>query len=177
VKNAIQNLSFDDAVHGLLAGDFSRLAPLFENTRGSPSQIIEWHQAGLFANEPRALDEALTCACFNGCTDVITYLLETGVKPSGGQSTGLNALHWAANRGQREAIRILLRHNAPLEVFNSYGGTVLGCAVWSAIHEPRPHQVEIIEELLKAGANVVAAEYPTGNERVDTLLRSYGAGR
>jgi len=38
--------------------------------------------------------------------------------------------------------------------------------VWSAIHEPRPTRVEIIEALLRAGAGVEAVCYPTGAEAI-----------
>jgi hypothetical protein len=69
----------------------------------------------------------------------------------------------------------LLEKQPALEVRNMCGGTVLGGTVWSAIHEPRPAHVEIIEELLRAGARVDAVGYPTGAEAIDRLLEQYGA--
>jgi len=99
------------------------------------------------------------------------YLLAQGVDPAGGAATGLNAFHWAANRGQLEAVRLLIDAKAPLETRNSYGGTVLSGTVWAAFHEPRSTHLHIIEELLRAGARVDAVDYPTGNERIDVLLR------
>jgi hypothetical protein len=74
-----------------------------------------------------------------------------------------------------EAVRLLLRHQTPLETRSMYGGTVLGTAVWAAIHEPRGNQLQIIEALLNAGARVDEAEYPTGNPQIDELLRLHGA--
>ena len=168
------DMSFEEAVKGLMAGDFSRLAPLFQPPPdGSPALIIKWFDAGLFANQPKAAEEAFTCACFNGCTDAVEYFLARGVNPSGGINTGLNAFHCAANRGQLKTVEILLRNKSPLETLNAYGGTVLGCAVWSAVHEPKPDHLRIIEALLKAGARIEAAEYPSGDERVDEILRRY----
>lgn len=165
-------MPFSEAVAGLLAGDFSRLAPLFARAAdGSPSPIVRWHQAGLFQMEPDALKEAFTCACFNGCVEVAEHLLAHGMEPAGGMATGLNAFHWAANRGQLEVVRLLLRHKAPLETRNSFGGTVLGCAVWSAVHEPRPDHFPIIEALVDGGAAVKEATCPSGDESVDALLR------
>ena len=140
-------MTFPEAVQGLLHGDFSRLEPLFRS-----GAIMAWHGQGRFADQPAALAEALTCACFNGCVDVAEVLLAHGVDPAGGAATGLDALHWAANRGQLEAVRLLLRHNAPLDTRSMYGGTVLDTAQWSAIHEPRPDHARIIEELIAAGA-------------------------
>lgn len=167
-------LSFEEVVKGLIAGDFSRLTPLFElPPDGSPCPIIRWFDQGLFADEAMALEEAFSCACFNGHAQVVEHLLEKGVDPNGGMNTGLNAFHWAANRGQKNIVDTLLRHKTQLETRNANGGTVLGCAVWSAIHEPKPDHLPIIEALLRAGADVSEAEYPTGDERVDDILRRY----
>jgi ankyrin repeat protein len=140
-------MDFEEAIEGLRRGDFSRLDPLFAH-----GTIIQWYEAGRFRDEPIALLEALSCACFNGRIAVAEYLLNHGVNPSGGNGTGLDAFHWAANRGQLEAVRLLIRHKAPLETRSMYDGTVLGTALWSARNEPRPDHPQIIEELLKAGA-------------------------
>jgi ankyrin repeat protein len=168
---------FRDAVRGLIAGDFSRLASLFmdpANPGQRHCQIIEWFEADLFANEPKALDEALTCACFNGRAEVVDYLLTHGVKPEAGCNTGLNGFHWAANRGQLDVVLLLIRCGASVETRSMYGGTVLGTAVWSAINEPRSDHIRIIEALIKAGARVDDVGYPSGNERIDEVFRRLG---
>jgi hypothetical protein len=169
---------FEAAVAGLRHGDFTASAPLFANhTPSRPCSILRWLQAGRFGAAPDALQEAFTCACFLGETDVVRALLAHGLDPQGGSATGLNALHWASNRGQLETVRLLLERHPPLEVRNMYGGTVLGGTIWSAIHEPRPAHGDIIEELLRAGARLDAVLFPTGAEPVDRILRQYGAGR
>ena len=56
-----------------------------------------------------------------------------------------------------------------------YGGNVLDTAVWSAINEPRPNHMQIIEELLQAGARLEDEEWPTGHEQIDTILKRHGA--
>ena len=170
-----ENPTFEETVQGLLAGDFSHLAPLFEGAGGSPCPIIQWHEAGRFADEPQALDEAFTCACFNGCVEVAEYLLARGVLLSGGAGTGLNAFHWAANRGQLEIVKLLIRHHAPLESRNSHGGTVLGGTIWAAMHETKATHPEIVEALLEAGAKVGEAEFPSGDSQIDAIFRRYGA--
>jgi ankyrin repeat protein len=171
---------FRGAVEGLRAGDFTRLGPLFSaDSSGAASAcaIVEWVEAGRFDDDAAALAEALTCACFLGRTSVAEYLLGRGVRPSGGAGTGLDALHWAANRGQVDAVRLLIAHAAPVETRSMYGGTVLGTAVWAAINEPRGEQLAVIEALLEAGAEVEEAGYPTGNDEVDDVLRRHGALR
>ena len=169
--------AFEDALAGLRRGDFSRLDPLFQSESGSPSQIVEWVNQGHFSGHDQELAEALTCACFNGRTEVAEYLLRRGIPPSGGVGTGLNAIHWAANRGQLEAVRLLLRHKVSLESRSMYDGTALGTAVWAAINEPRADHLAIIGELLAAGARVKDAGYPTESDDIDALLRRYGASR
>lgn len=166
--------AFADALEGLQQGDFSRLEPLFDEHAGSGrARIVAWLEEGRFRDQPAALAEALTCASFLGRTRVVEYLLSQGVDAAGGAGTGLNALHWAANRGQLEAVRLLIRAKAPLETRSMYGGTALGTVVWAAVHEPRGEQQRIIEELLDAGADPEQADYPTGHEQIDALLRRH----
>lgn len=168
--------AFRDAVEGLLRGDFSRLEPLFEDeARSRQCPILQWYRQGYFDGEREALNEALTCACFLGKTAVAKYLLDQGCDAAAGARTGSNAFHWAADRGQLETVELLIERKAPLEIKNMYGGTVLGFAVWSAIHETRPDHMAIIEALIKGGAQLDAAGYPTGDERIDALLRLHGA--
>ncbi len=165
---------FQDAIQGLKAGDFSRLDPLFRDSSLEANhrcRVIEWVEQGRFVDEPVALQEALTCACFLGCTEVVEYLLAYGVDPLAGTGTGLDGLHWAANRGQLEIVKLFIRRQASLETRSMYGGTVLGTTVWAAIHEPKADHLQIIEALIKAGARLDEAGYPTGNERVDEVLR------
>ena len=172
------DLFFRDAVRGLERGDFSRLEPLFvedSSHNRRPSRFVAWYEKGYFDNEPKALAEALTCSCFLGRTSVAEFLLTEGVDPAEGNSTGLSAFHWAANRGNLDTVKLLIERKAPLELVNMYGGTVLGCAVWSAINEPRVDHIAIIEALLAAGAKIEEADCPTGNERVDDVLRRHGA--
>jgi hypothetical protein len=167
--------TFTDALEGLHRGDFSRLERLFDERSGrsGKSRIVEWHEEGRFRDQPKALAEALTCASFLGRTSVAEYLLRQGVNPSGGAGTGLDALHWAANRGQLEAVRLLIRAKAPVETRSMYGGTALGTATWSAINEPRRDHLQIIEELLNAGAHLEDADYSTGHKHIDAILQRY----
>lgn len=169
-------IAFREAIEGLEAGDFSRLAPLFDSDQTPDDQrcrIIDWYEQGLFADEPKALAEALTCACFLGRTVVADYLLSAGGDPSAGANTGLNAFHWAANRGQLDVVKLLIVRKTPLETRSMYGGTVLGTAVWAAIHEPKPDHLRIIEVLIEAGARLDDAGYPTGDERIDKMLQKF----
>jgi Ankyrin repeats (3 copies) len=159
-----------DTLAGLTAGDFSRLEPRFV---GNPAPIVTWIEAGELDAHPDALAEALTCACFLGHLAVARLLLARGVAVNGGSGTGLDAVHWAVNRGQLAAVDLLIEAGASLETRNMYGGTALGAAVWAALHEPRADHVAIIEKLLAAGARIEEAGGLTGAAHIDDVLRRH----
>lgn len=50
-----------------------------------------------------------------------------------------------------------------------YGGTVLGCTVWSAINETRVDHLAIIEALIDAGADIDRGGYSTGPKKLVIL--------
>jgi ankyrin repeat protein len=155
--NTMQDSQLLDALQGLKHGDFSRLEPLLtpDYTPAAKScRIIEWYEQGAFANEPQALAEAFTSACFLGRMGIAEFLLDSGVDPLAGTGTGLSGFHWATNRGQLETVKLLIQRGLPLEEKNSYGGTVLSGTLWAAFHEPRADHLLIIEALLAAGAKV-----------------------
>jgi ankyrin repeat protein len=165
-----------DAVQALRNGDFSRLAPYCD--RDSTSQcipLLEWHASGSLDAEPSLAAEALTCACFNGAVDAAAALLDRGVVPSAGDATGLDALHWAVNRGRLEVVTLLLARGVDVEQRNMHDATALGTAVWSAIHEPRSTHAPIIRALLAAGANAGAVSVPSGSAEVDELIVAHRA--
>lgn len=165
----------DAVLTDLREGSFTRLAPVMMSQSGDVPRIVQIHRDRCFASRPPELAEALSCAAFLGASEALEYLLAAGVPPDGGSSTGLNALHWAANRGELAAVQRLLRAGAAVEARNAYGGTVLGAAVWAAIHEPRPAHVSVIQALLEAGADVHATAYPSGDAAVDEVLAKFGA--
>lgn len=159
--------NFQETVAGLLRGDFSRLDPLFE---GEDAPILRWAREGKFEDEAPALNEALTCACFNGRTAAAQELLACGADLDAGDGTGLSALHWGVNRGQFETTRWLVNQGASLERKSHYDGTVLDTAVWSLVNEPREAHEDIVRFLIEAGADVSAVQFESGNEKMDALL-------
>jgi hypothetical protein len=124
------------------------------------------------------IELALAWACKFARADVADFLLDTGVNPASKDGYDMTALHWAAPNGMVGVVRRLLSLGAPLEVLNGWEGTVLGSTIHFAVHMPVKgvDYPAMLETLIAAGANVNAA-YPSGDERIDALLRRHGAGR
>ena len=124
-------------------------------------------------------------ACEYGRTSVVDFLIQKGADLRAVENTGLTGLHWAVVGGQLETIKLLLERGAPLEVKNVYGGTVLGQALWSAIHgDAGVDYVPIIETLIEAGAEIAPGslgwlEGEGGSSkamaRIAEVLRRHGA--
>lgn len=133
-------------------GDFSWLDELLCSQNASVIELLEAN------GEPiEYMNEAFAWTCFTGRTRDAEILLDKGVDPAASDKTGLAGFHWAANRGNLETVRMLIERGAPLEQLNTYDGTVLGCALYSAAFEHRRSHASIIEALIEAGAVVTPA--------------------
>ncbi|MFN2512787.1 MAG: ankyrin repeat domain-containing protein [Pyrinomonadaceae bacterium] len=114
-------------------------------------------------------------ACGYGQKDVVEFLLEMGVDIAAHGNDGQTGLHWAAIGGHLETLKLLLERNAPLEMKNMYGGTVMGQTLWSAAHGGDPDTyARIIETLVAAGARL-DNRHPPVSKRIDELLEKYGS--
>jgi hypothetical protein len=165
-----EQLLFRDAVHHLDAGNYTELEELLAQHKLSLMDLL------VAAGEPKVpMEQAFTWACMLGRTSDAKFLLDKGVDPLAGDNTGLNGLHYAVWHGHLDTVKLLIDRKVPLEVTNMYGGTVLGCALDGVENQPQADHIAIIEALLAAGAKIEGADYPTGNERVDEVLRRYGA--
>lgn len=121
---------------------------------------------------PDEINRGFRWACEYGRRDVVDFLIDRGVDLRAGDNSGQTALHLAAHHGQLEIVRLLIARGAPLEAKNRYGGTVLGQTTWSCMHGGLDADyAAVVQALLDAGADVREADYPTGNPRVDALLR------
>jgi hypothetical protein len=105
--------------------------------------------------DPANSRDAFLYACAYGRNSVVEFLLEEGVDLTAHRRDGQTALHWAVIGGHPDTVKLLLRHNPPLEAVNTYGGTVMGQALWSAANGGNSETyIEILETLRKAGAKL-----------------------
>jgi hypothetical protein len=130
------------------------------------------------ARDPRAhLAHAIVVAAKFGRTDVVALLLRRNVDPGAADQDDMTALHWAAGNCHRDIVDLLLEHGAPLEVRNTWGGTVLDSTVYFAQQNPK-HEADylpVIERLIAAGAKVQPVNpFPAGLASIDDLLRRHG---
>jgi hypothetical protein len=119
--------------------------------------------------------EGFLFACGYGCNDIVEFLLGKGVDLAAESGDGQTGLHWAAIGGHLNTVKLLLCHNAPLEVKNRYGGTALGQTLWSAAHGGDPGVcIAILEALVVAGAKIPEPHVPVST-RVDAWLVQHGS--
>ena len=142
------------AVKDITDGAYFRIEKTLGKGDAFDNQIIDWFDRGYFDNEPEALAEKVTCASFLGQARTVAHLLDKGVDPVAGMRSGMNGFHYAASCGQLEVVKVMIDRKVPMEIVNRFGGTVLGQALWSAIHEHERTHAEIIEALISGGAEV-----------------------
>ncbi|MCU1284666.1 MAG: Ankyrin [Acidobacteriales bacterium] len=121
------------------------------------------------------MEDGFCWACQFGHINTVELLLDKGVDISADGDTGQTGLHMGVIGTHLDIINLLLKRGASLETKNSYGGTALGQATWSAIHDPTIDYAPVIQRLLEAGADITQADYPTGKKEIDDLLRKHGA--
>jgi len=115
-------------------------------------------------------------ACQYGRDAVVEFLIRLGVDLAMHDDHGQTGMHHAVIAGHVETVRLLLKHDPPLEAVNSYGGTVLGQALWSAAHGGDAETyIAILEALTAAGAKLPERHVPV-NAGVDAWLRERGSG-
>ena len=124
------------------------------------------------------IEMALVWACKFGRDEVARYLLDVGVSALAQDNFQMTALHWASASGLLDVMDTLLSRGAPLEVRNTWGGTVLDSTTWFVVNAPMPNAdyPRVIEKLLQAGADPNEVDPPTtGVAEVDRLLEAYRA--
>lgn len=122
------------------------------------------------------IEMALVWACKFGRDEAARFFLDLGVSPASQDNDQMTALHWASGRGLIEIMDTLLSRGAPLEVRNTWGGTVVDSTVWFAVNLPSPgvDYSRVVERLLEAGADAKEIDpFPTGDAKLDDVIRRF----
>jgi ankyrin repeat protein len=85
------------------------------------------------------------------------------------------ALHVAAWKAWPRTVKLLIERGAPIDAQDAKGRTALALAVKACVDSywTNRRSPESVEALLKAGASVSGADFPSGYAEVDVLLQSY----
>lgn len=162
-------MTLRETIDNLREGSFTASEPAFFS-----GDIKTWFDEGKLDDETAA--EALTCACWLGLTPLAEHFMDRGVPM--GDGTGFDGFHWAANRGQLDVVRCLIRRGVSMDTVSRFGGKLLGTAVWSALNETKPEHPTIVKEILEAGAKIDDAcldqlGFPTKNLALNEVLEPY----
>lgn len=114
--------------------------------------------------DPRLhIEMAFASACHFRQEEIARYFLEIGVNIAAKDKDDMTPLHWAAANGMTDLMEELLRRGAPLEVKNTWGGTVLDSTLYFAVYMPVKGMdyLPVVERLIAAGADTRVIEpYP-----------------
>ncbi len=122
-----------------------------------------------------------------GNTDGVRQLLDLGVGVNALTEDGdayfdvaknSTALHSAAWRAWPATVTLLIERGAMVNALDGKGRTALALAVRACVDSywKDRRTPESVGALLKAGATVRGAEFPSGYAEVDELLKAHGAG-
>lgn len=122
-----------------------------------------------------AYGREVTRAARNNNVPAVRLMLAAGLPVDARGQHGGTALHWAAFHGNDEMARMLLAHNAPLELIDfDFNSTPLGWAIHGSEHGwycKNGDYAGTVEALLKAGAK--PPEKIGGTDAVKEVLRRH----
>jgi len=94
-------------------------------------------------------DMTLGYAACLGRVDAVEEFIRNGADIDVTDKNGMTPLHLAVIFGRLDVVKTLLALGANSEIVNVYGGNALGQAVWSALNDPKPDHLAIIEVLVQ----------------------------
>ncbi len=143
-------------------------------SRQEPLRVPYW--VHIPEDAPGQIARAMVVACRFQQPEVARFLIELGVDVSSADHDNMTALHWASATGLLDIVQLLIDRGAPLEVRNTWGGTVLDSTVYFAMNQPvvGVDYPAVIERLLAAGADIEAVDpRPTGITSIDEVLQRF----
>jgi hypothetical protein len=176
---AAMRLGFDDIVDLLLrhaSPDQQLLAACATNDRALAEAVVAAHPTvigGLRPDQRRLIADRAHA----GDARAVSLMLDLGFDARVPGPDHADALHWAAFLGNADMARSLLRHDPAIGARDpNHGGTPIDWCVYGAVHgwECRRGDFATTAQLLiQAGEHPDPASLPTGNDRLDAVLRAH----
>ncbi|WP_165452348.1 ankyrin repeat domain-containing protein [Paenibacillus thalictri] len=107
--------------------------------------------------------------------DAVRLMLDVGFHVDARRNErSMTALHRAAERGDYEIVRLLIKHGASLEIRNEFGGTPMNSCIWGSLHtqDPQGDYAAVAEILIEAGVKL--PDQAMGSEPVRNVLIRHG---
>ena len=141
------------------AGDLSWLKKCLESDKWE-FELFQGPSLKSGESDQEQLNWSFIYACMHHRLDAAAYLLSRGADIGSRGHQGMTAMHYACARNHHQVFRFLLEHDAPLEVKNDYGGTVLDYLVWEMINHPGNPEMRfpLFHALIYAGAELKAVD-------------------
>ncbi|PYT18907.1 MAG: hypothetical protein DMG59_02455 [Acidobacteria bacterium] len=134
--------------------------------------------SGLVASLPAADHELVARYCWETNTNfaAVKLMLDIGFPVAHPEkSHGYSPLHNAAWAGSADLVDLLIERGHPVDLVDpTYKATALGFAIYDCTVEKRHPEGDfghVAKSLMEAGSPWDALEYPTGDERIDEVLR------
>jgi ankyrin repeat protein len=122
----------------------------------------------------KEIESAFLSACAYGSTEAAELLLDRGVDPATHNEEGQTGLHFACWGPHIEAIKLLLKRGAPVDVKeNRYHAIPLDMALWTWLNkkEERDHCYEAIALLVEAGSKYDRDHWSEFRENIEADSR------
>jgi hypothetical protein len=122
--------------------------------------------------------EGFGLACAYGGADVVDFLLDRGIEVDRElriQGEGHTGLHLAAFHGWVDVVKTLLRHGARVHAIDKTWGTpplVWALTGWDESGRQAPAYYEVVEQLVRAGANVTPDLLAWDKAQADSTMLS-----
>ncbi len=138
-------------------------------------QILQQHPS-LFARLSSNAARRIIGSAVRNNTRAVVFLVQHGWPSNAALDNNQTALHYAAWHGNLEMVRVLVSHNAPIDIFEmEHGGSPLGWALHGSLNSwdrDKGDYAGVTETLLAAGAKIPTPERPLeATEEVLDIIR------